>query len=138
MAQGKTAATRNVVIVIDDDPGMLTGIRRLLTAHGFEARVFSVTEGCLSGSNSSESLCLVLDINLNGQSGIEFCAQLRREGIDHPVIFITGIDSEIVREAAMAVGCVAYLAKPFQAEALIAAIDLAFGQRGGRVSMERH
>jgi FixJ family two-component response regulator len=136
MTQGKAAGARNVVVVVDDDPGMLTSLRRLLTAHGFEARVFGAAEGCLAGSDSTESICLVLDVNLNGQSGIEFCAQIRREGIEHPVIFITGIDSEIVREAALAVGCVAYLAKPFQAEALIAAIELAFTQRGSPVSIE--
>ncbi|HEY2675829.1 MAG TPA: response regulator [Steroidobacteraceae bacterium] len=136
MTQAALSAARNVVVVVDDDPGMLTGLRRLLTAHGFEARVFSAAEGCLAGSDSSESICLVLDVNLNGQSGIEFCAQLRREGVDHPVIFITGIDSQIVREAALAVGCVAYLAKPFQAEALIGAIRLAFAQSGSSVSIE--
>ena len=135
MTPALRTAARNVVIVVDDDPGMLTGLRRLLTAHGFEARAFSAAEGCLSGTDSSESICLVLDVNLNGQSGIEFCAQLRREGIDHPVIFITGIDSEIVREAALAVGCVAYLAKPFQAEALIGAIKGAFARAGSAVSV---
>jgi FixJ family two-component response regulator len=135
MTPAPRTAARNVVIVVDDDPGMLTGLRRLLTAHGFEARVFSTAEGCLSGTGPSESICLVLDVNLNGKSGIEFCAQLRREGIDHPVIFITGIDSEIVREAALEVGCVAYLAKPFQAEALIGAINAAFARGSSAVSV---
>jgi FixJ family two-component response regulator len=128
MTQGETSAARNIVIVVDDDPGMLTGIRRLLRAHGFEVRVFTAAKDCLTGSDSSEAICIVLDINLKEQSGIDFCVQLRRDGINHPVIFITGIDSEIVREAAMAAGCVAYLAKPFQAELLIGAIESAFAQ----------
>lgn len=128
MTQGETTAARNIVIVVDDDPGMLTGIRRLLRAHGFEVRVFTAAEDCLTGSDSSEAICIVLDINLKGQSGIDFCVQLRRDGINHPVIFITGIDSEIVHEAAVAAGCVAYLAKPFQAELLIGAIESAFTQ----------
>ena len=72
-----------------------------------------------------QAFCIVLDINLSDGSGIELRHQLAEAGIDLPVIYITGNDSDATRMAAMASGCLAYLTKPFTAQSLIEPIERA-------------
>ena len=62
---------------------------------------------------------MILDINLNKESGIELRHRLKAAGISLPVIYITANDNPAVRMAAMESGCIAYLTKPFSAKSLI-------------------
>ena len=124
MASGRT------IVVIDDDSSVLRSLERLLKAHKFDVRSFKSAEAFLGSANPWEAGCLVLDINLSGMSGIELRRKLTLSGISVPVIFITGKDSEIVRKAAVEVGCTAFLSKPFGVEQLTDAIGKAFGRAG--------
>jgi FixJ family two-component response regulator len=110
---------RKVVFVVDDDPSMLKGMRRLLRQHGFETVPFETAAALLDHEDFTQAICLVLDINLGDGSGIELRHRLTETGVSVPVIYITGNDSDATRMAAMASGCVAYLTKPFPAQALI-------------------
>ena len=115
--------TRNVVLVVDDDLGMLKGLRRLLRHHGYDSVVFSSAEEFQNHDDFESACCLVLDINLNNESGIDLRHRLRAAGISLPVIYITANDSPAVRIAAVESGCIAYLTKPFRAKSLIEPID---------------
>jgi FixJ family two-component response regulator len=64
-----------------------------------------------------------LDIHLGGMSGIELKRRLASSGCTVPVIFMTAFDDETIHREALAVGCMAYLRKPFPADLLIGAID---------------
>jgi FixJ family two-component response regulator len=107
------------VFVVDDDPSMRTGIKRLLGVHGFRSMLFESANALLRHDDFDGALCFVLDINLNGESGIELCRCLESRGVKLPVIYITGNDSEANRAAATGSGCIAYLTKPFAASSLI-------------------
>ena len=113
---------REFVVVLDDDPSMLKGIGRILTINGFDTELFSSVEDFHSRARLNDAICLVLDINLNGKSGIDLRRQLTRSGILIPVIYITANDSDAIRKAAIDTGCVAYLTKPFPAISLMSAI----------------
>src|SRR5258707_12333343 len=104
---------RRSIFVIDDDPGMLRTIDRLLGVYGFDVQMFGSAEEFLKGSNPRDVGLLVLDINLSGMSGIELKQKLALSGISIPVIFITGNDSDAIRNAALEVVFTAYLSKPF-------------------------
>jgi FixJ family two-component response regulator len=73
-------------------------------------------------ANVDEGICLVLDINLTGTSGIELRRELTAAGARLPVIFMTADDSAAALRAARDAGCIAYLPKPFPAKMLIDAI----------------
>ena len=120
--------TRKLVLVVDDDPSILGAVERLLRVHGFDAEVFNTVESFLARANFCGATCLVLDIHLNGMSGIELRRQLTLSGVELPVIFITANDSETTRKAALEAGCVAYLPKPFPTKSLMDALDSALGQ----------
>jgi FixJ family two-component response regulator len=93
----------------------------MLTA--VEREVFGTVEAFRNGARLDEASCLVLDINLDGHCGIELRKQLARQGVSIPVIFITGVDNETTKKAALQAGCVAYLQKPFPSRDLIDAIE---------------
>ena len=114
-----------MIFVIDDDPGMLKGIGRLLRAHGLEVRLFASAEAFQEQVDQHEASCLVVDIHLGGMSGIELGDRLTKAGHAPAIIFITGNDNEGARKAALQQGCVAYLTKPFTAKVLVDAIDQA-------------
>jgi FixJ family two-component response regulator len=113
------------IFIVDDDPSMLKGMRRLLNQHGYETVPFETARALKKHGNFDDAFCIVLDINLGGGSGIELRHQLAEFGVNLPVIFITGNDSEATRTAAMASGCLAYLTKPFTAQSLMESIERA-------------
>jgi FixJ family two-component response regulator len=117
-------AQRTVVIVVDDDPGLLKSVARLLAHHGIESRTFASAEALLESDGVQTATCLLLDIHLEGISGIELQRRLSASGSKWPVIFMTANDDEATRNEAMDAGCIAYLRKPFAQHVLLNAISL--------------
>ena len=118
-------SNRKIVLVVDDDPGMLRGVKRLLREHGYDGVLFPSVEAFQNHDNFEEVACIILDINLNGESGIELRHRLKAAGNAVPVIYMTGNDNPGVRKAALESGCLAYLTKPFSAKALIEPVERA-------------
>lgn len=116
---------RKYVLVVDDDPSMLTSMKRLLREHGFDTELFDSAKALLSHPDFSGAFCIVLDINLRDGSGIDLRRRLADEGVSLPVIYITGNDNPRTRSAAIESGCIAYLTKPFVAKSLIEPIERA-------------
>src|ERR1700688_2827583 len=104
---------RNVVFVVDDDPGTLRGVKRLLREYGYESVLFPSAEALQNHDDFEEAFCVILDINLNDESGIDLRHRIKAAGISVPVIYITANDNPAVRMAALESGCLAYLTKPF-------------------------
>ncbi len=133
---GKRFTPDEVVLAVDDDPSILRSIHRLVTAHGFECRTFNSAEMFSAFADPNDGLCLVLDVNLSGISGIELSRQLIYSGSSLPIIFMTGNDDDHVRKEADESGCLAFLTKPFSAQSLLDAIDLAVALRKNRTAVQ--
>jgi FixJ family two-component response regulator len=116
-------SNRNLIFVVDDDPGTLRGLKRLLREHGYDSLLFQTAKAFQAHGDFGRAICVVLDIQLNGDSGIDVRYRLSEAGVSLPVIYITANDNDAVRAAALESGCVAYLRKPFPAKALIEPID---------------
>jgi len=116
---------RKTVAVVDDDPSMLRAAENLLDAHGFATKSFSSAEEFLGDPAVHQVDCLLLDIRLGGLSGIELWQQLKSPHPALPVIFMTALDDEAVRQQALQTGCIACLRKPFPAQQLMDAIKKA-------------
>jgi FixJ family two-component response regulator len=117
------SSRRKLVVIVDDDPSMLKGVERLLTAKGFDTEVFLSAEAFLASPVRHDATCFLLDIHLGGMSGIELRRRLAASGCMVPVIFMTAFEDEATHREALAAGCIAYLNKPFPAHLLIGAID---------------
>ena len=81
---------RNLVFVVDDDAMMLRSVARLLRQSGYVSLLFPSAEAFQDHDDFEAAICIILDINLADQSGIELRRRLRAAGISVPVIFITG------------------------------------------------
>ena len=120
---------RNIVLVVDDDPGMLKCIQRLLRQHAYEPIMFSSAQAFKSHTDFDKAICVILDINLNDGSGIDLRHHLKAEGHSVPVIYMTASDNPAVREAALGSGCIAFLTKPFSTQELIEPLNKAAAGR---------
>ena len=120
-----TIMRSGLVAIVEDDPIMRRGLKRLLNALGYEAETFESAEAFLLVASESRAKCLVVDIGLPGISGIEMRRRLKDPRLS--IIFMTAADDEYTRRQAMDAGCVAYLQKPFTADVLNEAIRKAPG-----------
>jgi FixJ family two-component response regulator len=110
------------IAIIDSDRGVRGAIKRLLRAHGFRPQGYASAEAFLARGRTDDPACLVLDVELDGMSGIDLLHRLNADGASLPVVIMTAVDNGIARRNAVAAGCVAYLQKPSSAELLLGAI----------------
>jgi FixJ family two-component response regulator len=114
----------STVLVIDDDPDLRASIGRLLRSIGLDARLFSSISDFLKSKLPEGPTCLVLDVRLPGQSGLDLQRELAAADKDLPIIFITGHGDISMSVQAMKGGAIEFLTKPFRDQDLIDAIQL--------------
>lgn len=122
----------HLVVVLDDDPSMVSGLDRLLTSHGYKVRLHQNPDTFFGEGLPSVPACLLLDINLNhGKSGLDVHAELLRRGWHLPTIFLTGHWN--VQEVVNAIrsGADGFLTKPFDPNELLAAVAEALERAQG-------
>lgn len=114
-----------MVAVVEDDVAMRKSLERLLQASGFDTSTFACGHDFLNSDAATKASVLVLDVHLEGMSGLDLQRQRLSDGSKCPVIFITAYDDETTREQAIRLGCAAYLLKPFEAHQLAEALQRA-------------
>ena len=113
--------TKQTVFVVDDDDALRDAIATLLDAEGQACETYADAASLLARFADlppEASGCLVLDVRMPGLSGLDAQDELKRRGIDMPIIFITGYGDVPSAVRAMKGGAVDFLSKPFDAETL--------------------
>ncbi|PYX87892.1 MAG: DNA-binding response regulator [Acidobacteria bacterium] len=121
----KPAAAACTVFVIDDDPSVRAAIQGMLKSMGLRSETFATPQEFLRSKRPDEPSCLILDVRLPGINGLDFQRELADEGIQIPIIFITGHGDIPMSVRAMKSGAVEFLTKPFQDQDLLDAIHQA-------------
>ena len=119
-------AELETVYVIDDDASVRAAIEDLLLSVGLAVSAFGATRDFLAHLELSPPegpACLVLDIRMPGQSGMEFSRQMLEQGLRFPTIFITGHGDIPMSVEAMKTGAIEFLTKPFRDQDLLDAIQ---------------
>jgi FixJ family two-component response regulator len=116
---------RLLVSIVDDDESVRESLPDLLAELGYAARAFSSAEEFLESGMVSQADCLILDITMSGMSGPELHRELKRRGVQTPVIFITAHQDEATRKETIEQGAVDCLLKPFTDTALLRALSAA-------------
>src|SRR5271154_6472018 len=111
----KVHAKSPMVAVVDDDPSMCQAIESLLSAYGLQVEHFFSAEEFLSSVYFDRTDCLVLDVRMDGMSGLELQRELAARGRRLPIIFVTAHGSKNQEQIAMRAGAAAFLRKPFSA-----------------------
>jgi FixJ family two-component response regulator len=112
------------VVVVDDDAAFRESLGRLLRAVGLESRLFASVPAYLESTMPQGPTCLVLDVRLPGQSGLDFQRDLAAAGIKIPIIFITGFGDIPMTVQAMKGGAIEFLTKPFRDQDFLDAINI--------------
>jgi FixJ family two-component response regulator len=116
------SSENSIVFVVDDDPSVRDALSNLLDSVGLLAQTFTSSEEFLSFSRPEVPSCLVLDAKLPGMGGPEFQEELKRTGIQIPIIFITAHGDVPMTRKVMKAGAIEFLTKPFQKSELLGAI----------------
>jgi len=111
------------VIVIDDDAGVREALGSLLRSVGLQARLHGSVLEFLRAGRPDGPTCLVLDVRLPGQSGLDFQRELTNAGAHLPIIFITGHGDIPMSVQAMKGGAIEFMTKPFRDQDLLDAIQ---------------
>jgi FixJ family two-component response regulator len=117
-----------IAYVVDDDPSVREAIADLLLSVGLRVELFGSVSEFMGKWERDGPGCLVLDIRLPGQSGLEFQDELAHAHVDLPVIFITGHGDIRMSVRAIKAGAVEFLTKPFRDQDLLDAIHMAIAQ----------
>jgi len=114
-----------VIYIVDDDPSIRRAMKRLIRSTGMNVRVFSSAQEFLDFKYQKYNSCMIVDIRLEGKSGLELQKDLRATGSNLPMIFITGYDTPETRDQAKKSGAAGYFRKPIDDRALLDSIQWA-------------
>lgn len=140
MPMNSNATPSELVHVVDDDDTVRDSLSRLLRSVGMRAACYASVAEFLRAPRPDVCSCLLLDVRLQGASGLDLQDQLNREGVALPVIFMTGFGDIPMTVRAMKGGAVDFLSKPFREQDLLDAIQLALSrdrarrERGGALA----
>jgi FixJ family two-component response regulator len=112
-----------IVFAVDDDPLVRDSVADLLDSAGFTVRTFGSATDFLRSEHPDLPACLILDVELPGLSGLDLQAELRKSGVDMPIIFLTGRGDIPMSVRAMKAGAVEFLTKPFRKPELLGAVN---------------
>jgi len=122
----------STVLVIDDDPDLRASVGRLLRSLGLDAQLFASIADFLKSDPPDSPTCLVLDVRLPGQSGLDLQRELAAVDRELPIIFITGHGDIPMSVQAMKGGAIEFLTKPFRDQELLDAIQLGLSRDRAR------
>ena len=124
------------IMVVDDDLQMRDSIGQLLRSLGMDTQLFASVSDFLKTDLPDGPTCLVLDVRLPGQSGLEFQRDLAAANRDLPIVFITGHGDIPMTVQAMKGGAIEFLTKPFRDQNLLDAIEVGLARDRARRASE--
>jgi FixJ family two-component response regulator len=120
-----TVSFRGTIFLVDDDEALRRATTRLLGACGFTVRAYGSAEEFLASYDPEAPGCLLVDVWMPGQSGLELQRTLQEQRDTRPVVVMTGHADGPMRAQALRRGAIAFLEKPVREEELVAALDRA-------------
>ena len=125
------------VVVIDDDLAFRDSLGRLLRAVGLQSRMFASVAEFLKAELPDGPTCLVLDVRLPGQSGLDFQRDLAAASVKPQIVFITGHGDIPMTVQAMKGGAIEFLTKPFRDQDLLDAVNVGLARDRARRENEK-
>src|SRR6202043_3321937 len=122
----------STILVIDDDPDVRASVGRLLRSLGYNVQLFASIADFFKSDRPDGPTCLVLDVRLPGQSGLDLQRELAAGNRDLPIIFVTGHGDIPMTVQAMKGGAIEFLTKPFRDQDLLDAIQLGLARDRSR------
>ncbi|WP_223507323.1 response regulator transcription factor [Pseudomonas sp. GL-RE-29] len=134
----KNALNEPIVFIVDDDAPLRESLGSLLRSIGLRVELFGSVDEFMKYNRPETASCMVLDVRLQGSSGLDFQNELAAHGINVPIVFITGHGDIAMTVRAMKAGAVDFLTKPFREQDLIDAVCAAHARDKQRRESERY
>jgi FixJ family two-component response regulator len=128
--------TTQIVHIVDDDELARTGTERLLAAAGFESRTYASARDFLIAIKPDMAGCILLDVQMPGQTGLDLQTALAERAVTLPIIFVTGHGEIPDTVRAIQHGAVDFLTKPVKGDVLLAAVGRALAQDAAARSVQ--
>lgn len=114
------------VTIVDDDPSVLRALSRLLRSTGWKVATFATPADFLNAYDPRQRGCLIIDLTMPGQSGLELQQALQEMGSTPPIVFLSGTGEIPHSVQAMKQGAIDFLTKPIDESVLLQALRTAF------------
>lgn len=115
--------TSPIVYIVDDDRSVREALEDLLSSVALRSLTFASVQEFVTAKRAEAPSCLVLDVRMPGESGMEFLAHMSERGLDLPTVMITGHGDIAMGVRAMKDGAIEFLPKPFRDQDLLDAIN---------------
>jgi DNA-binding response OmpR family regulator len=124
------------VLVVDDEPEIVRGLTDNLTFEGYQ--VLAATDGASALALAAREApdLILLDIMMPPPNGWDVCRELRRRGIDVPIIMLSARGQEVDRVLGLELGADDYVTKPFSLRELLARVRAVLRRPGARRKAE--
>ena len=122
--------TVGIIGIIDDDRAVRRGLSRMLAAHGYAVEAYESAREFLQQEKLDVVDCLLVDVRMPDMTGFDLREQLASRGYTLPIVFITGDDDIVAAAATAGDPPLQVLVKPFDEDALLAAIGAS--RKGGQ------
>jgi FixJ family two-component response regulator len=120
------------VFVVDDDPALRAALDSLLRSVGMQVFTYASGTEFLQHPFEDAPACLILDVRLQGESGLDFQVRLTEQEVWMPIIFVSGHGDIAMSVKAMKAGALDFLVKPFRDQDLLDAVSVALLQDSKR------
>ena len=132
-----SAASSTTVLIVDDDPDVRASVGRLLRSVGLGIQLFASIPDFVESDSPDGPSCLVLDVRLQGQSGLDLQRELASANRQIPIVFITGHGDIRMSVDAMKGGAIEFLTKPFRDQDLLEAVQMGLARDRARLENEK-
>jgi DNA-binding response OmpR family regulator len=118
------------ILVVEDDPAILKGLEASLKEEHYEVLTATDGEKCHQILKREKVDLIILDIMLPKKHGFDVCRDIRKEGIDTPIIFLTSKKEEMDKVLGLELGADDYVTKPFSIRELLARVKALLRRKG--------
>jgi two-component system alkaline phosphatase synthesis response regulator PhoP len=126
------------ILVVEDEPGIALGLEEDLTLEGYSVEVVADGNRAVRRAREQRFDLILLDLMLPGKDGFQVCRELRKGGVDTPIIVLTARTQEAEKVLGLQLGADDYVTKPFSPLELQARIQAVLRRTGGKMSPDAY
>jgi FixJ family two-component response regulator len=113
------------IAIIDDDVLVRQSLEDCMESAGYAVEGFDSAEQFLASGSAQNAVCLIVDVQLPGITGLELQDRLAAADNRVPIVFVSAQETPANREKAMSRGATGFLSKPFRQDALVRLVEAA-------------
>jgi DNA-binding response OmpR family regulator len=125
------------ILVVEDDPAILTGLEDLLAGEGFDVRTARDGVAALQAYRAEPPALVLLDVMIPRLSGLDVCREIRKKDALTPVLMLTAKGQEVDKVVGLELGADDYIVKPFGVGELVARVRAALRRASARATKAR-